>query len=97
MVGRKPVRFDNDRISLDIETRTFNFSVDKIVKCHLIEGVLVKLEPNRVWLTTRDFLGNLSRSQVSTSTVVLEIGSTPMAETRNKIAHCQCPILAFKN
>ena len=59
VVSRESVRFYDDRVSLDVETGTFNFSVDEILKCHLIKRALVKLKPDRVWLASRDFFGDL--------------------------------------
>ena len=59
VVSRKSIRFNDDRISLDVETGTFNFSVDEVLKCHLIKRALVKLKPDCVRLASRDFLGDL--------------------------------------
>ncbi len=84
MVSRKAVRFNDDRIPFNVETWTFSFSVDKVLKCHLIESTFVKLESDRVWLAAWDFLGDLRRSEVSTPTIVFKIGSTPTAQTKQK-------------
>ena len=35
MVGRISVGLDNDRIALNVETRIFDFAVNKILKGHL--------------------------------------------------------------
>ncbi len=44
---------------------------------YLVERTLLQLEPDCVGKTLRDFFVDFGRRQVSTSTVILEVSSTP--------------------